>query len=119
MLVNNAGGIFDPRSLTVDGLEYTFALNHLSYFLLTNLLLERIKESSPARIVNVSSQAHADATINFDDLQSEQDYSTRRVYGQSKLANILFTYELARRLDGAGVMTNALHPGVVRTNFWP
>lgn len=117
VLVNNAGGIFGSRSLTVDGLEYTFALNHLSYFLLTNLLLERIKESSPARIVNVSSQAQADATINFDDLQSEQNYNARRVYGQSKLANILFTYELARRLDGVDVTTNALHPGVVRTNF--
>ena len=117
VLVNNAGGIFGSRSLTVDGLEYTFALNHLSYFLLTNLLLERIKESSPARIVNVSSQAQADATINFDDLQSEQNYNARRVYGQSKLANILFTYELARRLNGVDVTTNALHPGVVRTNF--
>lgn len=117
VLVNNAGGIFGSPSLTVDGLEYTFALNHLSYFLLTNLLLERIKESSPARIVNVSSQAQADATINFDDLQSEQNYNARRVYGQSKLANILFTYELARRLDGVDVTTNALHPGVVRTNF--
>ncbi|MCP4426598.1 MAG: SDR family oxidoreductase [Chloroflexi bacterium] len=117
VLVNNAGGVFSSRTLTEDGLEYTFAFNHLGYFLLTNLLLDKLKANGAARIVNVSSEAQAGATINFDDLQSEQDYNGFRAYGQSKLANVLFTNELARRLDGNGVTVNALHPGVVRTNF--
>ena len=119
VLVNNAGGIFASRQLTVDGYEYTFALNHLAYFLLTNLLLDRLKANAPARIVNVSSGAHLGAVLNFDDLQNEKHYSTggMRAYGQSKLDNLLFTYELARRLAGSGVTVNALHPGTVATGF--
>jgi retinol dehydrogenase-12 len=117
VLVNNAGAIFLRRQETVDGLEMTFALNHLSYFLLTNLLLDTIKASAPARIVNVSSRAHRGAQIHFDDLQGRSSYSGQRAYGQSKLANVLFTYELARRLEGAGITVNALHPGVVASNF--
>jgi NAD(P)-dependent dehydrogenase (short-subunit alcohol dehydrogenase family) len=105
------------RMLTVDGYETTFATNHLAYFLLTHLLLERMKASAPARIINVSSRAHARAPIDFDDLHAERGYSIAKAYGRSKLANVLFTYELARRLDGAGVTSNALHPGVVRTGF--
>ena len=118
VLVNNAGAYFASRQETVDGYEQTFALNHLSYFLLTNLLLDMLKASAPARIVNVSSDAHS-AKFNFDDLQSTQSYGSAGfgVYGQSKLANILFTYELARRLAGTGVTVNALHPGVVSTGF--
>jgi len=117
VLVNNAGGFFMSRQESADGIEMTFALNHLNYFLLTNLLLETIKASAPARIVNVSSGAHQGASINFDDLQGKQKYSGWQAYGQSKLANILFTYELARRLEGTGVTVNALHPGMVATNF--
>jgi NAD(P)-dependent dehydrogenase (short-subunit alcohol dehydrogenase family) len=119
VLVNNAGLVLSERTETVDGLEATFATNHLGPFLLTNLLLERIVASSPARIVNVSSTAHGSARsgIPFDDLQSARGYRTMRVYGQSKLANILFTLELARRLQGAGVTANSLHPGTVRTGY--
>lgn len=117
VLINNAGGVFGTRTLTEDGLEYTFAFNHLAYFLLTNLLMGKLKASSLARIVNVSSEAQANAQINFDDLQGEQDYNGFRACGQSKLANVLFTYELARRLEGTGITANVLHPGVVRTNF--
>lgn len=117
VLVNNAGGVFSSRMVTEDGLEYTFAFNHLGYFLLTHLLLDKIKASAPARIVNVSSGAQANGRINFDDLQGEQNYSGFSAYSQSKLANVLFTYELARQLDGSGVTANVLHPGVVRTNF--
>ena len=117
VLVNNAGGFFMSRQESADGIEMTFALNHLNYFLLTNLLLETIKASAPARIVNVSSGAHQAASINFDDLQGKQKYSGWQAYGQSKLANILFTHELARRLEGTGVTVNALHPGMVATNF--
>jgi NAD(P)-dependent dehydrogenase (short-subunit alcohol dehydrogenase family) len=95
----------------------SFALNHLSYFLLTNLLLDTIRASAPARIINVSSRAHEGAKINFNDLQGRQKYGGMRAYGQSKLANVLFTYELARRLEGSGVTVNALHPGLVVTNF--
>ncbi|HEV8652081.1 MAG TPA: SDR family oxidoreductase [Actinomycetes bacterium] len=116
VLVNNAGAVFIRRHLSPDGLELTFALNHLAYFLLTNLLLDRLKASAPARIVNVSSDAHQRARIDFDDLQAERSYSVA-VYGRSKLANLLFTYELARRLQGTGVTVNALHPGVVATRF--
>jgi NAD(P)-dependent dehydrogenase (short-subunit alcohol dehydrogenase family) len=115
--VNNAGGFFWKRHVTVDGLELTFALNHLNYFLLTNLLLETIKASAPARIINVSSDAHRGARINLDDLQNKHRFLGYRVYRQSKLMNVLFTYELARRLEGSGVTANTLHPGFVATNF--
>ncbi len=117
VLINNAGGIFADRAVTVDGLEYTFAFNHLAYFLLTNLLLETLKASAPARVVNVSSGAQAMGRINFDDLQGQRGYNSQTAYNQSKLANVLFTYELARRLKGTGVTANVLHPGVVRTGF--
>jgi NAD(P)-dependent dehydrogenase (short-subunit alcohol dehydrogenase family) len=117
VLVNNAGALFARRSLSVDGIEMTFALNHLAYFLLTNLLLDTLKASAPARVVNVASRAHQGAWINFADLQGQQGYKGWRAYAQSKLADILFTYELARRLEGTGVTANALHPGFVATNF--
>ncbi|HEY6426658.1 MAG TPA: SDR family oxidoreductase [Acidimicrobiales bacterium] len=119
VVVNNAGLVLSERTETVDGLEATFATNHLGPFLLTNLLLDRVTASAPARIVNVSSTAHGAARkgIPFDDLQSQRRYRTMRVYGQSKLANILFTQELARRLDGTGVTANSLHPGTVRTGY--
>ena len=94
-----------------------FAVNHLAYFHLTGLLMDLLKAKAPARVVNVSSQVHAGATIDFDDLQSERQYGRTRVYGKTKLANILFTYELARRLEGTGVTVNCLHPGVVATNL--
>lgn len=117
VLVNNAGAINLARRASVDGIELTFALNHLSYFLLTNLLLDVMVASAPARIVNVSSSSHRRARINFDDLQGRRRYRGFRAYAQSKLGNVLFTYELARRLDGAGVTVNALHPGLVATRF--
>ena len=117
VLVNNVGGYWSSRHVTADGLEHTFALNHLAPFLLTNLLLDRLRESSPARVVTVSSNAHTQGRIDFGDLQGEENYSGSRAYNQSKLANLLFTYELARRLQGSGVTSNALHPGVVRTSF--
>jgi NAD(P)-dependent dehydrogenase (short-subunit alcohol dehydrogenase family) len=117
VLVNNAGGFFWKRMETVDGLELTFALNHLSYFLLTGLLLERLKASAPARIVCVSSDAHRGARLNFDDLQNRSKYAGFRVYAQSKLMNVLFTYELSRRLEGSRVTANALHPGFVASGF--
>jgi NAD(P)-dependent dehydrogenase (short-subunit alcohol dehydrogenase family) len=116
VLLNNAGGFFMKRQLSVDGIEMTFALNHLASFLLTNLLLDTIKASAPARIINVSSGAHTSGRIEFDNLQGEQKY-TPRAYDNSKLANILFTMELARRLEGSGVTVNALHPGFVATGF--
>ena len=118
VLLNNAGGMFLTRRESVDGIEMTLALNHLSYFLLTNLLLPLITSSAPARIVNVASDAHKGGSIRFDDLQSRRSYSGWRAYQQSKLANILFTSELARRLDGTGVTVNTLHPGFVRTGFF-
>jgi NAD(P)-dependent dehydrogenase (short-subunit alcohol dehydrogenase family) len=117
VLVNNVGGYWNTRHVTADGLEHTFAVNHLAAFLLTNLLLERLTESAPARVVTVASNAHTMGRIDFDDLQGERAYSGARAYNQSKLANVLFTYELARRLSGTGVTANALHPGVVRTSF--
>jgi NAD(P)-dependent dehydrogenase (short-subunit alcohol dehydrogenase family) len=117
VLVNNAGVLRFSRELTVDGLEYTFALNHLSYFLLANVLLDRLRASAPSRVVNVSSVAHQRASVDFDDLQHERRYSGPRAYGQSKLANILFTRELAARLTGSGVTANSLHPGLVATRF--
>jgi NAD(P)-dependent dehydrogenase (short-subunit alcohol dehydrogenase family) len=116
VLLNNAGAVFMQRQFSVDGIEMTFALNHLASFLLTNLLLDTIKASTPARIVNVSSGAHTSGKIEFDNLQGERDYSSR-AYGNSKLATILCTTELARRLEGTGVTVNALHPGFVSTGF--
>ena len=116
VLLNNAGAVFMQRQLSVDHIEMTFALNHLASFLLTNLLLDTIKASAPARIINVSSNAHTTGKIEFDNLQGERNYSPR-VYKNSKLANILFTMELARRLEGTGVAVNALHPGFTATGF--
>jgi len=117
LLVNNAGAIFEERKVSADGLEMTFALNHLAYFLLTLELLPLLEEGSTSRIVNVSSVAHERGTIDFDDLQGERGYSMWKAYQQSKLANVLFTRELARRLGGRGVSTNALHPGVIASGF--
>jgi NAD(P)-dependent dehydrogenase (short-subunit alcohol dehydrogenase family) len=117
VLVNNAGVVNLRHTKTVDGIETVFAVNHLAYFLLTHLLLERLRASAPARIVNVASDAHRWGTLRFDDLGWEQGYKAMRVYGQSKLANILFTYELARRLAGSGVTVNCLHPGAVATRL--
>ncbi|MGO4105116.1 SDR family oxidoreductase [Leifsonia sp. YAF41] len=117
VLINNVGGYWNTRHVTVDGLEHTFALNHLAPFLLTNLLRDRLTQSAPSRIVTVSSNAQALGRIDFDDLQGERSYSGSRAYNQSKLANVLFTYELARRLEGTSVTVNALHPGVVNTGF--
>lgn len=116
VLLNNAGAVFMQRQLGVDDIEMTFALNHLAGFLLTNLLLDLLKASAPARIINVSSDAHSSGKIEFDNLQGERDYRPG-VYGNSKLANLLFTWELARRLEGSGVTVNALHPGFVSTGF--
>jgi NAD(P)-dependent dehydrogenase (short-subunit alcohol dehydrogenase family) len=117
VLVNNAGAMFWNRTDSVDGIEKTLALNHLSYFVLTNLLLPLLTQCAPARIVNVASDAHQGVSINFDDIQFKQRYSGWKAYQQSKLANILFTCELARRINGTGVTANSLHPGFVRTNF--
>jgi retinol dehydrogenase-14 len=117
VLVNNVGGFWARRHLSADGLEYTFALNHLAPFLLTNLLLDRLTSSAPARVVTVSSGAQALGKIDFGDLQGERAYSGQRAYNQSKLANVMFTYELARRLAGTGVTATVLHPGVTRTAF--
>jgi NAD(P)-dependent dehydrogenase (short-subunit alcohol dehydrogenase family) len=117
VLVNNAGAMFTRRRLTVDGFENTFTLNHLNYFLLTNLLLDLLKSSAPSRIINVSSDAHVKAEIDFDNLQGEKHYAGMAAYGQSKLANLLFTYELARHLEGTKVTVNAVHPGFVATGF--
>ncbi len=115
VLVNNAGAIFNQRETTAEGLEKTFALNHLSYFLLTNLLRDKL--SSQARIINVSSMVHQSARIDFDNLQCERTFSRFGSYAQSKLMNVLFTYELARRLDGSGVTVNCLHPGAVASDL--
>jgi retinol dehydrogenase 14 len=117
VLVNNVGGFWTHRHVTADGLEHTFALNHLAPFLLTTLLLDRLKFSAPARVVTVYSHAQATGRIEFDDLQGTRNYSGQRAYSQSKLANVMFTYELARRLRGTGVTATCVHPGVVRTNF--
>ena len=117
VLVNNAGVYTSHREVTQDGLERTFEVNYLSGFLLTHLLLDLLKKSAPSRIVNVSSSAHVGGTIHFDDLQGEQRYSGFGAYGQSKLAQVLFTRELARRLESTGVTVNACHPGVIRTNL--
>jgi retinol dehydrogenase-14 len=117
VLINNAGVIPKERETTVDGLEMQFAVNHLAYFLLTNLLLDRLIAGAPARVVSVSSGAHQGGTLDFSDLQSERRYDPVRVYGRTKLANVLFTYELARRLRGTGVTANCLHPGVIATKL--
>jgi len=116
VLVNNAGIAPIKRSVTVDGIETTLAVNYLAPFLLTNLLLERLKSSAPSRAVNVAGDFHRKATLRFDDLMSERDYNGVRANNQAKLALILFTYELARRLEGTGVTANCLHPGAVATN---
>ncbi|HSN89664.1 MAG TPA: SDR family oxidoreductase [Anaeromyxobacteraceae bacterium] len=117
VLVNNAGAIHMERKRTADGHEMTFAVNHLAPFLLTGLLLPKLRASGGARVVNVASEAHRGATLDFDDLMGERGYSGWKAYARSKLANLLFTYELARRLEGSGVTANALHPGVVATGF--
>jgi retinol dehydrogenase-14 len=117
VLINNVGGFWAHRHVTADGLEHTFALNHLAPFLLTHLLLHRLTASAPARVVTVSSGAHATGRIDFDDLQGSARYSGQRAYNASKLANVMFTYELARRVNGTGVTATVLHPGVVRTDF--
>lgn len=117
VLVNNAGCANLSRSVTRDGYETTFAVNHLAPFLLTNLLLDKLKGSAPARIVNVASRAHRNQEIDFDDLMSEHGYRVMRTYGRSKLANILFTRALAQRLTGSNVTTNCLHPGLIATGI--
>ncbi len=117
VLVNNAGALFERRQVTPDGLERTFALNHMAYFLLTNLLRDRLIASAPARVINVASRAHDDAMMDFTDLNLERDYRGWTAYRRSKLANLLFTRELARRLQGTGVTVNCLHPGFVASRF--
>jgi NAD(P)-dependent dehydrogenase (short-subunit alcohol dehydrogenase family) len=117
VLINNAGALFANRLLTPDGLERTFATNHMAYFVLTEGLRERLLAAAPARIVNTASSAHRGATLDFDDLQSAKGFNGFRVYGRSKLCNILFTRELARRLQGTGVTANCLHPGFVASRF--
>ena len=118
VLVNNAGAVNKTRRLTVDGIEATFAVNHLGYFLLTNLLTGLLVRSAPARVVSVASAAHRQGTLDFDDLGYERGYSILRAYARSKLANVLFAAELSRRLAGTGVTSNCLHPGTVATNIW-
>ena len=118
VLLNNAGAFFLTRKVSVDGYEMSLALNHLNYFLLTDLLLDMLKAAPSARIVNVASRAHYRGHVNFDDLQSQHGFfDGNRVYGMSKLMNVLFTYELARRLEGTNVTANCLHPGFVASNF--
>ena len=117
VLINNAGALFSSRQLTPDGLELTFATNHMSYFVLTHGLRDRLRASAPARVVNVASDAHKGEELDFNDLQSARGYRGLSVYGRTKLCNILFTRELARRWQGAGVTANSLHPGFVSTRF--
>jgi NAD(P)-dependent dehydrogenase (short-subunit alcohol dehydrogenase family) len=118
VLINNAGGVHKKRRLTVDGIEATFAVNHLGYFLLTNLLADLLVKSAPARVVSVSSIGHRRGTMDLDDVGFEKGYAIMKAYSRSKLANILFTSELARRLAGTGVTANCLHPGAVDTGIW-
>ncbi len=118
VLVNNAGTVFSRRTLTADGIESTFAINHLAGLLLTELLLDRVKESAPARIVFTSSDGHYSGTMDLDDLGFEQDYTIMRAYCRSKLANVLTARHLARRLEGTGVTVTSLHPGAIATNIW-
>jgi NAD(P)-dependent dehydrogenase (short-subunit alcohol dehydrogenase family) len=117
VLINNAGAIFGSRRLTGDGLEYTFALNHMAYFVVTEGLRERLEASAPARIVNTASAAHQGAKLDFEDLQLTKSFGPLKAYGRSKLCNILFTRELARKLQGTGVTANCLHPGFVATRI--
>src|SRR5690606_33504960 len=117
VLINNAGGVFGRREMTSEGLELTFALNHLNYFLLTHLLLDTLKASAPARIVNLASEAHRNTRLDFDNLQGEKGYLGFRNYGRSKLMNIMFTIALARRLNCAEVTVNAAHPGFINSGF--
>ncbi len=117
VLINNAGAIFSNRRVTAEGLEMTFALNHMAYFTLTDCLRERLVGSAPARVVSTASAAHAGARLDFDDLQCARDYNGMRAYRRSKLANVLFTHELAQRLVGTGVTANCLHPGFVASRF--
>ena len=117
VLINNAGGLFGRRRSSADGIEMTFALNHLNYFLLTHLLLPSLRAAAPLRIVNVASEAHRGVSLRFVDLQGEVRYNRWLAYKRSKLANLLFTYELSRRLTGQGVTANALHPGFVATDI--
>ncbi|MCP3102049.1 SDR family oxidoreductase [Myxococcus sp. K15C18031901] len=117
VLINNAGLIIDRRQVTVDGFEATLATNHLAPFVLTNLLLDLLKQSGASRVINLSSDVHRVGKLQFDDLQSERRYDGFRVYATSKLANLLFTRALAKRLEGTRVTTNAVHPGVVSTGF--
>jgi NAD(P)-dependent dehydrogenase (short-subunit alcohol dehydrogenase family) len=117
VLINNAGALFATRQVTEDGLECTFALNHMAYFVLTEGLRERLLASGPARIINTASAAHQGATLDFDDLQSAKSFGALKAYSRSKLCNILFTRELARRLRGMGISANCLHPGFVATRF--
>lgn len=118
VLINNAGSVFASRTLTVDGIESTFAVNHLSHFVLTQRLLPRLIESGPARIITVASGRHFKGTMDFEDLGCERGYQILRAYGRSKLANVLFASELARRLTGTRVTSNSVHPGRVATNIW-
>ncbi|MGH2795144.1 MAG: SDR family NAD(P)-dependent oxidoreductase, partial [Actinomycetota bacterium] len=117
VLLSNAGVFRVRRSITQDGLEETFGVNHVAPFLLTDLLLDRLKESAPSRIVVVASAAHYGQTLDFDDLQSARGYKAMRTYGRSKLANVMFTYALARRIEGSGVTANCVHPGFVATSL--
>jgi NAD(P)-dependent dehydrogenase (short-subunit alcohol dehydrogenase family) len=117
VLINNAGALFSSRQVTSDGLEMTFATNHMAYWIMTHGLRERLVASKPARIVNTASDAHKGQSLDLDDLQAAKSYSAFKVYGRSKLANILFTRALARRTAKAGVTANCLHPGFVNTRF--
>ena len=118
VLINNAGVIRDKRELSVDGIEMTFAVNYLAYFLLTNSLLDLLKQSAPSRVVNLTSAIHRTARLDFDNLQGERKYNRDQIYAQSKLADIIFTNEIARRLEGTGVTANSVCPGAVSSNIW-
>jgi NAD(P)-dependent dehydrogenase (short-subunit alcohol dehydrogenase family) len=117
ILINNAGALFASRKVTEDRLEYSFALNHIAYFVMAEGLRERLAASAPARIINTASAAHQGATLDFDDLQSAESFGAVKAYSRSKLCNIQFTRELARRLHGTGITANCLHPGFVATRF--